>query len=105
MKGGDEMLSGFEAYQLALRLYRRGRGIHCPGYVRDHLQRACLSVVLNLAEGSAKPTPKERQRFYAIALGSLREVQAALDLSDQTEEIKTLADRVGAMLYRLHRPR
>jgi four helix bundle protein len=99
------MLSGFEAYQLALRLYRRGRGIHCPGYVRDHLQRACLSVVLNLAEGSAKPTPKERQRFYSIALGSLREVQAVLDMNQSGSEIITLADRMGAMLYRLSRPR
>jgi four helix bundle protein len=98
------MLNRFEAYQLALRLYRRGRGIHCPGYVRDHLQRACLSVVLNLAEGSAKPTAKERQRFYSIALGSIREVQAVLDLSQQSSEITTLADRVGAMVYRLSRP-
>ncbi|MBI3534569.1 MAG: four helix bundle protein [Deltaproteobacteria bacterium] len=39
-----------------------------------------LSIPLNLAEGSAKPTSPDRRKFYFIALGSLREVQTLLAL-------------------------
>ena len=38
---------------------------------KDQFDRALLSVILNVAEGSAKPTVKDCKRFYAIALGSL----------------------------------
>jgi len=40
-------------------------------YTKDQLQRASQSVVLNLAEGSGKPTSRDRARFYAIAFGSI----------------------------------
>ena len=99
------MLGKFESYQLAKRLYRACGNLHGKSFIRDQLQRACLSVVLNLAEGSAKHTEKERRRFYRISLASLREVQAVLDLQNQRGEIWVLADRLGAMLYRLSRTR
>ncbi|MFH1017330.1 MAG: four helix bundle protein [Pseudomonadota bacterium] len=94
------MLENFRTYQQSKELLGRCEGLKARGYVKDQLLRAALSVVLNLAEGSAKPTPKERRRFYAIALGSLREVQAILDLLKRPEEF-AIADRVGAGLYRL----
>ena len=72
MHGGNQMLQKFETYQLAIKLYRQVEGLRIKSYPRDHLQRACLSVALNLAEGSAKPTVKERRRFYGISLASLR---------------------------------
>ena len=40
--------------------------------LRNQFQRAVLSIVLNLAEGSAKSTPKDQRKFYRIAFGSLR---------------------------------
>lgn len=74
------------------------------GEMRDQFERALLSVVLNLAEGSAKPTRKDQARFYAIALGSLREVQAIFDLiGDQYKFAQ--ADRLAAMIFRLCHPR
>ncbi len=42
--------------------------------MKNQFQRAMLSIVLNLAEGSAKSSHKERRKFYEISLGSLREV-------------------------------
>ena len=68
--------------------------------MRNQFQRASLSIVLNLAEGSAKSTPKDRRKFYRIAFGSLREVQAILDIVGHIELIKE-ADKLGAYLYKL----
>jgi four helix bundle protein len=96
------MLSKFRSYQLALRLYRGAGQVVVSGEIKDQLQRACLSVVLNLAEGSAKPSLPERKRFYRIALASLREVQALVDAEPgKLGGLYEMADRAGASLYRL----
>jgi len=61
-------------------------------------------VALNLAEGSAKPTAKDQARFYSIALGSLRECQAVLELAGlESSAIAKAADRLGAHLFCLIR--
>ena len=96
------MLEKFRTYRLAVHLYGVCKKVPAPYFERDQLLRAALSVVLNLAEGSAKPTAKDRRRFYAIALGSLREVQAILEVLARKAEF-AVADRVGASLYRLTR--
>ena len=36
--------------------------------LKDQFKRAASSIVLNLAEGSAKPTAKDRKKFYYISL-------------------------------------
>src|SRR3990167_6995512 len=97
------MLEGFKAYQLSVQLYRECERVIAPHYVKDQLQRASLSVVLNLAEGSAKPTPKERRRFYSISLASAREVQALIEILGR-RDLWSLGDQVGACLYRLVHP-
>jgi four helix bundle protein len=55
------------------------------------MMRAALSVVLNLQEGAAKLSEKDRRRFYNIAYGSVKEVQAVLRLLDLQEQFM-LAD-------------
>ncbi len=98
------MLDNFRTYQLALQLYRACKPIALLGHLKDQLRRASSSVALNLSEGSAKPTRKDRMRFYAIAFGSLREVQTIIDLEgDKLEVIRAQADRLGAHLYKLCR--
>ena len=58
--------------------------------------------MLNLSEGSAKGTAKDRRRFYRIALGSQRECAPILDLLPEYEfEIADICDQLGAHLYRL----
>lgn len=42
------------------------------------LRRAAWSVQNNLAEGNAKFGPRERRRFFDIALGSLAEIDSML---------------------------
>jgi len=48
--------------------------------VRDQLDRASTSVLLNLAEGNGKFTPADRCRFFDIVRGSALECAAALDV-------------------------
>ncbi|MBY0471485.1 four helix bundle protein [bacterium] len=94
------MLQNFRSYQLAVQLYKDCKPIKAQSHIKDQLSRATLSVVLNLAEGSAKPTPKERKRYYSIALASLRETQAILTILEQQKEF-TVSNDLGAMLYKL----
>ena len=90
----------FKTYQLAKQFYHKSNNLKLREPMKNQFQRAILSIVLNLAEGSAKPTPKDRRKFYRIAFGSLREVQAILDLINHVELIKE-ADKLGAYLYKL----
>jgi len=99
-KKGIQMLQSFRTYQLAKSFYNACQGLHLKAPMRDQFERAVLSVVLNLAEGSGKPTINDRRKFYSIALGSLRETQAILDLLSEAELYKQ-SDQLGASLYRL----
>lgn len=90
----------FRTYQLAKELYQESQVLTMKGAMKDQFDRAILSVVLNISEGSAKPTAKDRKKFYFIALGSLREVQSILDLINAQNQIEK-ADQLGAHLYRL----
>jgi four helix bundle protein len=98
------MLKNFEAYQVAKEFYWTCKGLKLPRFLRDQLLRASSSVALNIAEGSGKRTPEDQSRFYSIALGSLRECQGILDLEQiDNPKISALADRLGAMLFKLSR--
>ena len=90
----------FKTYQLAIQFYHNSKTLSLQEPLRNQFHRASLSIVLNLAEGSAKPTTKDRRKFYRIGLGSLREIQAILDILGHMELIKE-ADKLGACLYKL----
>ena len=94
---------------LALRLIRRmPRGEHD---LRDQLKRAAMSVPLNIAEGSGKPSAPDRARFFAIARGSAMECAALVDVcrvaglgdAGEAAEAKQLLGRTIGMLSRLCR--
>jgi len=48
--------------------------------VIDNLDRASTSVVLNIAEGTGKYSPKDKSKFYDIARGSALECAACIDI-------------------------
>ena len=76
--------------------------LRVPAHLKGQLQRASSSVALNLAEGSAKPSPRERAKFYRISLGSFRECEAILQLLDvRNAEISELTDKLARHLYKL----
>ena len=96
------MLKNFRTYHLAVEFYKECEQIKCKPHIRDQLSRASLSVVNNLAEGSAKSSIKDRARFYEIAMASFRESQAMLEVLDQNKLLEK-SDFLGACLYRLHK--
>ena len=50
------------------------------GALRDQLDRASVSIVLNIAEGAGRRFAREKAHFYSIARGSATECAAVLDL-------------------------
>ena len=48
--------------------------------LRDQLDRASVSIVLNIAEGAGRVSPADKARFYAMARGSATECAAVMDL-------------------------
>lgn len=95
------MLSNFKTYQLAKNLYFECEKQRMKDFLKLQLLRASSSVCLNLAEGSGKESVKDQKRFYYIAMGSLREVQAILELAHAPKEVQKLASDLGGCLYRL----
>lgn len=48
--------------------------------IAEQLDRASISVPLNIAEGNGKSYPKERKRFFEIARASALECASCLDV-------------------------
>ena len=76
-------------------------------YVKDQLSRASYSVVLNIAEGSAKQTKPDRKNFFTTSRGSVFECVAILDIlyhenniseNDFIHSLK-LADEISRILF------
>jgi len=90
----------FRTLEMAIEFHKECQSLRLREPYKDQFDRALLSVVLNLSEGSGKPSPKDRKRFYSMAFGSLREVQTLLRLLD-LKDLLQKADPVAACLYRL----
>ena len=96
------MLKNFRTYGLSVKFYRAAQKLNLPNYLKDQLNRASSSICLNLSEGYGRVTLKDKRRFYRTAMGSLRECQAILDISNiSDQEIIDLSDYLGACLYKL----
>jgi len=77
--------------------------------LRDQLDRASISIVLNIAEGCGRRSPADKGRFYSIARGSATECAAILDLlgarrlvdDRMRNQARALLVRIVQMLSRL----
>jgi len=101
-----------DAYRVALEFHALACQILPKrGYaeLRDQLDRASISIVLNIAEGCGRRSPADKGRFYSMARGSATECAAILDLlgvrgvvDDRLRKrARTLLVRVVQMLTRL----
>ena len=54
----------------------------------QQIRRAALSVHLNIAEGCSRKSETERKRFFEIPIGSIIEIDAALDVSEDLNYCK-----------------
>lgn len=94
------MIQNFRTYELAKAFYKDCQNLKLKQPAKDQFDRAVLSIVLNFAEGVAKPTAKDRRKFYSTSMGSLREVQAILELPGNAIELKK-SDQLAGCLFRL----
>lgn len=56
-------------------------------HLAEQLRRSSLSVVLNIAEGSAKKSDKDFNRYIKNSLGSINESVASIDVAHQEKLI------------------
>lgn len=66
--------------------------------VRDQLERASLSVVLNTAEAGGRRSRRDKARYYMIARGSATETAALLDVLALRRLAPPAAIRAGRRL-------
>jgi four helix bundle protein len=99
-----------EALQLTLANRGNWRGL--PGEMGPQLERALVSVVLNIAEGAGRWSAADQRRHYQIACGSATEAAACVEIAamygaprDLCEQIDALLGRVTQMLAALIRRR
>ncbi len=82
--GADVQLdaSKLHCYQVALELHTLCSTLVAMlnRVVKDQLERASLSVVLNIAEAGGRRSRRDKARFYSIARGSATEVAALLEV-------------------------
>jgi four helix bundle protein len=77
--------------------------------MRSQLTRAAVSVPSNIAEGWRRESAKEKLQFFAIAHGSLAELQTQIQLSQRLGwigharscDVLQLAEQVNRMLTSL----
>jgi four helix bundle protein len=99
-----------KAYQVNQKMYRLlcKNNVIAP-YAKTQLGRASLSIMLNIAEGSAKYSLRDRRNFFITARGSVFECASIICfLSDEGEipvDLKTdfysSLDEISRILYAL----
>jgi four helix bundle protein len=85
-RSGDRVVLDVErldAYNVALELQALASEFRFPralAHLRDQLDRAATSIVLNIAEAVGRRGAGERAHFYVIARGSAMECAAIIDI-------------------------
>lgn len=76
----EDIISWQKANKLTLNIYKQFR--NCKDFsFKDQIQRACISIMNNIAEGFERRTNKELKSFLFIAKGSCGEVRSMLNLA------------------------
>jgi four helix bundle protein len=103
-----------DVYRVALEFVVVADGIveHLPrgrAYLSDQLQRAALSIPLNIAEGAGEYAVDEKARFYRMAKRSATECAGILNVCQRLQLVeekrytqgRELLIRLVAMLIRM----
>lgn len=77
--------------------------------IKNQLDRASISILLNIAEGNGKFSPKDRCRYFDISMGSTLESSACIDIlyiknfinDDEKKKGKEILNEIVAMLIGL----
>lgn len=90
----------FRTLDLAIKFYKECEKVKLKGAMKDQFERASLSIVLNLSEGSGRPSRKDKAKFYWIAYASLRETRTLLMLSEK-HELNDVGSKLAAHIWKL----
>lgn len=111
--GHQNIVAWQRAMDLAVAVYALNRPLRASKHAElaNQLVRAAVSVPSNIAEGRGRASPSEFSHFLSIALGSLREVETLLVLTDRLGlakketviQLQSQADEVGRVLFGLER--
>ena len=77
------------AEDLTIHVYRVTRTMRGARGLSDQLLRAAMSVPINIVEGNAHSSPRERARFLGYAIASVWEVEGHVQLSLDLAMIST----------------
>ncbi len=95
-------MKAFRTLDLAIEFYQLAQKLKTPLHLRNQLDRASSSISLNLAEGNAKFSYRDKARIYQIAYGSLREFQAIFPLVGVLDpQLLAVSKHLGSSIYRL----
>ena len=97
-----------KAYQVNQKVYcflRENKNI--APYAKNQLGRASLSIMLNIAEGSAKLSSRDRKNFFITARGSVFECSSLINFlygvgevaSEFRNDIYIAFDEISRILY------
>ena len=110
-----------EVYQRALAFAERVSNLTAnfprgSWYVADQLNRASLSISLNVAEGNGRWTRADRNNFFGIARGSVHECVPLIELcwrrgllaesvgAELKDELETIAKMLSGLIQRPSKP-
>lgn len=95
-------MKSFRTLDLAIEFHEKVDSLKIKGHLRDQLHRASSSIALNLSEGNARNTVRDKKSFFQTSYGSLRECQTIFKLIRlKNPELEEMADHLGASLYKL----
>lgn len=101
----EELRVWQESMNLALKVFKEFKTSK-EFWIRVQIQRSCLSIPSNIAEGHDRRTTKEYMQFLTIARGSCAEVRTQLLLAQNAEiiceeasfELLESSNKITAML-------
>src|SRR3954469_5359448 len=80
---------GLRAWELAMQVVERSFAVadvvrkHRRTSIAAQLERACISIPSNIAEGAGRDSRPEYRHFLAISMGSLRETETLLMIAER----------------------
>ena len=94
-----------DVYRVAVEFHALAASLRLPPgrrELRDQLDRAALSIVLNTAEGAGRTGAADKARFYAMARGSAMECAALFDVLGNLALVpRALCVRARGLLVRI----
>ncbi len=84
----EDIIAWQKSKQLAVKTYTLTKNTNDYGY-NGQIQRACVSIMNNIAEGFERKSNKEFKQFLYIAKGSCGEVRSMIRLGEELDYINS----------------